>query len=90
MIPGTLSWNDSGNNKAYAAGQIGLTFNGVSIYYVLQESPDPALQAIAADTDHKAAARRVEANAAVGDAAQRHGVQAHASIRTRRRNICAS
>ena len=33
MIPGTLSWNDVGNNKAYAAGDIGLTFNGVSIYY---------------------------------------------------------
>ena len=25
MIPGTLAWNDSGNNKAYAAGDIGLT-----------------------------------------------------------------
>jgi len=53
MIPGTLSWNDSGNNKAYAAGEIGLTFNGVSIYYVCKTSPDPALQAIAADTNHQ-------------------------------------
>ena len=52
MIPGTISWNDSGNNKAYAAGDIGLTFNGVSIYYVLKTSPDPKLQAIAADTYH--------------------------------------
>ncbi len=53
MIPGTLAWNDSGNNKAYAAGDIGLTFNGVSIYYVLKTSPDPKLNAIAADTQHQ-------------------------------------
>jgi multiple sugar transport system substrate-binding protein len=53
MIPGTLSWNDAGNNKAFAAGEISMTFNGVSIYYVLKTSPDPALQAIAADTYHQ-------------------------------------
>ena len=53
MIPGTLTWNDAGNNKAYAAGEIGLTFNGVSIYYVLKNSPDPKLQAMAADTYHQ-------------------------------------
>jgi len=51
MIPGTMSWNDSGNNKAWASGEIGLTFNGVSIYYVIKNSPDPKLQAIAADTN---------------------------------------
>jgi multiple sugar transport system substrate-binding protein len=59
MIPGTLSWNDSGNNKAYQSGQIGLTFNGVSIYYTCKNSPDPAVQAIAADTDHKLQPRGV-------------------------------
>jgi multiple sugar transport system substrate-binding protein len=53
LISGTLSWNDSGNNKAYAAGQIGLTFNGVSIYYACKTSPDPAVQAVAADTNHQ-------------------------------------
>ena len=53
MIPGTLSWNDVGNNKAYAAGQISLTFNGVSIYFACKNSPDPAVKAIAADTGHK-------------------------------------
>jgi multiple sugar transport system substrate-binding protein len=53
MIPGTISWNDAGNNQAYAAGQIGFTFNGVSIYYVIKNSPDPKLQAIAADTRHQ-------------------------------------
>jgi multiple sugar transport system substrate-binding protein len=59
LIPGTLSWNDSGNNKAYAAGQIGLTFNGVSIYLACKTSPDPAVQAIAADTNHKLQPRGV-------------------------------
>lgn len=54
MIQGTLSWNDVGNNKAYAAGEIGLTFNGVSIYYALKNSPDPKLQTIAKDTQHQA------------------------------------
>ena len=54
MISGTLAWNDSGNNKAYAAGQIGLTFNGVSIYYVLKNSPSKALNERAADTQHQA------------------------------------
>ena len=59
MIQGTLSWNDSGNNKAYQSGQIGLTFNGVSIYYTCKTSPDPAVQAIAADTAHKLQPRGV-------------------------------
>jgi len=53
MIPGTLTWNDAGNNQAYAAGQISMTFNGVSIYYVIKNSPDPKLQAMAADTYHQ-------------------------------------
>ncbi len=53
MIPGTLSWNDAGNNKAYVAGDISITFNGVSIYFACKNSPDPKLQAIAADTNHQ-------------------------------------
>jgi multiple sugar transport system substrate-binding protein len=53
MISGTLSWNDVGNNKAYAAGDISLTFNGVSIYYACKSSPDPKVKEIAADTDHQ-------------------------------------
>ena len=57
MIPGTIAWNDAGNNKAYIAGQIGLTFNGVSIYQVLKTSPDPTLQAMAKDTMHQAVPR---------------------------------
>jgi multiple sugar transport system substrate-binding protein len=53
LIGGTLSWNDASNNKAYASGDISLTFNGVSIYYVAKNSPDPKLQAVAADTNHQ-------------------------------------
>ena len=52
MIPGTMSWNGSSNNQAFAAGSIGLTQNGVSIYYAAKTSKDPAQLAIAADMDH--------------------------------------
>ena len=53
MIDGTLSWGDVSNNQAFAAGQISLTANGISIYYALKNSPDPKLQAIAADVGHQ-------------------------------------
>jgi len=52
FVPGTLSWLDPSNNKAFLAGQIALTYNGISIYYVAQTSADPALRAIAADMQH--------------------------------------
>jgi multiple sugar transport system substrate-binding protein len=32
MIPGTLSWNDASNNKAFLGGEIALTDNSTSIY----------------------------------------------------------
>ncbi|MBV9290800.1 MAG: carbohydrate ABC transporter substrate-binding protein [Hyphomicrobiales bacterium] len=51
-IDGVLSWLDPSNNKAFLADQIGLTFNGISIYVVAKNSPEPALRAIAADMDH--------------------------------------
>ena len=54
LIGGTLSWNDSSNNKAFASGDISLTSNGVSIYYVAKNSPDPKLQAMAVDINHQA------------------------------------
>ena len=47
MVSGTLSWNDSGNNKAFASGDIGLTFNGVSIYYFLKNAADPVMNQMA-------------------------------------------
>ncbi|MGH7040553.1 MAG: ABC transporter substrate-binding protein [Acetobacteraceae bacterium] len=52
MISGVTSWNDASNNQAYVSGQIGLTFNGVSIYYVLKNSPDKHIQAMAEDTNN--------------------------------------
>jgi multiple sugar transport system substrate-binding protein len=48
FIPGTLSWGDVNNNRAYAAGEIGLTQNGVSMYFSLKN--DPKTAAIAQDT----------------------------------------
>lgn len=53
FIPGTLSWLDPHNNKAFLSGQIGLTNNGISIYYAAKKSDDPALQAIAKDIQHR-------------------------------------
>jgi multiple sugar transport system substrate-binding protein len=52
FIPGVLSWQDPSNNKAFLAGDISLTLNGISIYTVAKTSTDPALQAIAKDMDH--------------------------------------
>jgi multiple sugar transport system substrate-binding protein len=52
FIDGVLSWNDASNNKAFLADQISLTLNGISIYTVAKNSPEPALNAIAKDMDH--------------------------------------
>ncbi len=50
MIPGVLSWNDASNNKAFLAGEIHWTDNGISIYVAAKK--DPTKQAIAADMNH--------------------------------------
>ena len=48
FIPGTASWNDSSNNKAFLAGQLHLTVNGISVYVTAKrEAP-----AIAEDMNH--------------------------------------
>ena len=52
FIPGTLSWLDPNNNKAFLDGQIGLTANGISIYYAAKNSKDPKMKEMAADIDH--------------------------------------
>ena len=52
FVPGTLSWLDPSNNKAFLDGQIGLTNNGISIYYAAKTSTDPRLQEIAKDMNH--------------------------------------
>lgn len=48
MIPGVASWLDPHNNKAFLAGEISLTGNGISIYYAAKEK----WADIAADMDH--------------------------------------
>ncbi|ACL55571.1 ABC transporter substrate-binding protein [Methylobacterium nodulans] len=48
FIPGTVSWNDSSNNKAFLAGDLHLTVNGVSIY-ATAKTDNPR---IAEDMDH--------------------------------------
>jgi multiple sugar transport system substrate-binding protein len=52
FIPGTLSWLDPNNNKAFLDGQISVTNNGISIYYAAKNSPDPKLQEMAKDINH--------------------------------------
>lgn len=48
MAPGTLSWNDASNNKAFLAGEIALTDNSSSIYGKALQDKMP----IAADINH--------------------------------------
>jgi multiple sugar transport system substrate-binding protein len=48
FVPGTASWNDSNNNKAFLAGQLHLTVNGISIYVAAKKEN----AAIAADMNH--------------------------------------
>jgi len=50
MIPGVAAWNDASNNKAFLAGEIHWTDNGISIY--VAATKDPNLKAIAEDMDH--------------------------------------
>jgi len=52
FIEGTLSWLDPSNNKAFLAGDIALTLNGISIYYAAKKSEDPRLREMAKDIYH--------------------------------------
>lgn len=47
FIPGTESWLDINNNRAFLAGQVSLTANGVSLYYAAVK--DPTMAELAAD-----------------------------------------
>ncbi len=53
-IPGTASWNDAFNNKAFLAEEVWLTNNGVSIYAAAkrQASENPKMKEIMEDMDH--------------------------------------
>jgi multiple sugar transport system substrate-binding protein len=48
MIPGVASWLDPHNNKAFLAGEVSVTGNGISIYYVAKEK----FPEVAADMGH--------------------------------------
>jgi multiple sugar transport system substrate-binding protein len=52
FIPGTLSWLDPNNNKAFLDGQISLTANGISVYYASKNSTDPKVKEMSADIQH--------------------------------------
>ena len=52
FVQGTLSWLDPSNNTAFLSGEISLTYNPISIYYVAKNSNDAALKAIATDIQH--------------------------------------
>jgi len=54
FVPGTLSWLDPNNNKAFLDGQISVTNNGISIYYAAKNSTDPKVHELAADINHAA------------------------------------
>jgi multiple sugar transport system substrate-binding protein len=53
-VPGTASWNDAFNNKAFLSGEVHLTNNGVSIYAAAKagSATDAKLKEIAEDMDH--------------------------------------
>jgi len=52
FIPGTLSWLDPNNNKAFLDGQISLTNNGISIYYAAKNATDPKVKELQQDIFH--------------------------------------
>src|SRR5436190_12076800 len=52
FIPGTLSWLDPNNDKAFLDGQISITNNGISIYYAAKNATDPKVKEMAADIQH--------------------------------------
>jgi multiple sugar transport system substrate-binding protein len=50
FIPGTASWNDGSNNKAFLAGELHCTNNGISIYVAAKDNP--AMKDLTEDTYH--------------------------------------
>jgi multiple sugar transport system substrate-binding protein len=52
FAPGTLSWLDPNNNKAFLDGQISVTNNGISVYYAAKNSQDAKVKEMAADINH--------------------------------------
>ena len=52
FVPGTLSWLDPNNNKAFLDGQVSLTANGISVYFAAKNSADPKIKEMTADINH--------------------------------------
>ena len=52
FVPGTLSWLDPNNNKAFLDGQVSVTANGISIYYAAKNSQDPKVKELVSDIQH--------------------------------------
>jgi multiple sugar transport system substrate-binding protein len=52
FVSGTLSWLDSHNNKAFLAGELSATNNGISVYYAAKKSEDTTVRELAKDIDH--------------------------------------
>ncbi len=52
FVPGTLSWLDPNNNKAFLDGQVSLTCNGISVYYAAKTSKEARLQEMTKDIEH--------------------------------------
>jgi multiple sugar transport system substrate-binding protein len=52
FVPGTLSWLDPNNNKAFLDDQISVTVNGISIYYAAKNAKDPKVVEMAKDINH--------------------------------------
>ena len=52
FVPGTLSWLDPNNNKAFLDGQLGITANGISVYYAAKNATDPKIKALEPDIYH--------------------------------------
>jgi multiple sugar transport system substrate-binding protein len=52
FVPGTLSWLDPNNNKAFLDGQLSVTANGISVYYAAKNATDPKVKELEADINH--------------------------------------
>lgn len=52
FVPGTLSWLDPNNNKAFLDSQVSVTNNGISVYYAAKNSKDDKIKALASDIQH--------------------------------------
>jgi multiple sugar transport system substrate-binding protein len=52
FVPGTLSWLDPNNNKAFLDGQLSVTANGISVYFAAKNATDPKVKDLEPDIFH--------------------------------------